>query len=85
MKDLRFWIGFAVLVSDDGGMLARLATAIAQRPGPPRGSFQRVRSLARAMYRELELQGFDEQLILALATELISQVTARISRSDRPR
>ena len=39
-----------------------------------------VRILAKSIYRDLEAQGFDEKQIVALATELISEVTARISQ-----
>lgn len=39
-----------------------------------------VKILAKSIYRDLEAQGFDEKQIVALATELISEVTSRISR-----
>ena len=38
-----------------------------------------VKILAKSIYRDLEAQGFDEKQIVALATELISEVTAKIS------
>jgi hypothetical protein len=38
-----------------------------------------IRILARSIYKDLEAQGFDEKQIVALATELISEVTARMS------
>jgi hypothetical protein len=41
-----------------------------------------VRILAKSIYRDLEAQGFDEKQIVALATELISEVTTRISQRD---
>ena len=41
-----------------------------------------VRILAKSIYRDLEAQGFDEKQIVALATELISEVTARISQRE---
>jgi hypothetical protein len=42
-----------------------------------------VKILAKSIYRDLEAQGFDEKQIVALATELISEVTARMSRADK--
>jgi hypothetical protein len=39
-----------------------------------------VKILAKSIYRDLEAQGFDEKQIVALATELISEVTNKISR-----
>lgn len=39
-----------------------------------------VKILAKSIYRDLESQGFDEKQIVALATELISEVTSKISR-----
>jgi hypothetical protein len=41
-----------------------------------------VKILAKSIYRDLEAQGFDEKQIVSLATELISQVTSKISRGD---
>jgi len=41
-----------------------------------------VKILAKSIYRDLEAQGFDEKQIVALATELISEVTTRISRAN---
>jgi hypothetical protein len=43
-----------------------------------------VRILAKSIYRDLEAQGFDERQIVALATELISEVTTRISTQREP-
>ena len=43
-----------------------------------------VKILAKSIYRDLEAQGFDEKQIVALATELISEVTSRMARvSDK--
>lgn len=42
-----------------------------------------VKILAKSIYRDLEAQGFDERQIVALATELISEVTTKISGSSR--
>jgi hypothetical protein len=42
-----------------------------------------VKILAKSIYRDLEAQGFDEKQIVALATELISEVTAKMSRGDK--
>lgn len=39
-----------------------------------------VKILAKSIYRDLEAQGFDEKQIVALATELISEVTSKIAR-----
>jgi hypothetical protein len=41
-----------------------------------------VKILAKSIYRDLEAQGFDERQIVSLATELIAEVTNRISRGD---
>jgi len=41
-----------------------------------------VKILAKSIYRDLEAQGFDEKQIVALATELISEVTHKISRNS---
>ena len=41
-----------------------------------------IRILARSIYKDLEAQGFDEKQIVALATELISEVTTRMSNRD---
>ena len=43
-----------------------------------------VKILAKSIYRDLEAQGFDEKQIVALATELISEVTSKISRGSSP-
>lgn len=43
-----------------------------------------VKILAKSIYRDLEAQGFDEKQIVALATELISEVTNKISRGSSP-
>jgi hypothetical protein len=43
-----------------------------------------VKILAKSIYRDLEAQGFDEKQIVALATELISEVTTKISRGSSP-
>jgi hypothetical protein len=42
-----------------------------------------VKILAKSIYRDLEAQGFDEKQIVALATELISEVTSKIARTDK--
>ena len=41
-----------------------------------------VKILAKSIYRDLEAQGFDEKQIVALATELISEVTSKMARTD---
>jgi len=41
-----------------------------------------VKILAKSIYRDLEAQGFDEKQIVALATELISEVTSKMSREQ---
>jgi hypothetical protein len=42
-----------------------------------------VKILAKSIYRDLEAQGFDEKQIVALATELISEVTTKMARGDK--
>jgi hypothetical protein len=45
-----------------------------------------VRILAKSIFRELKTQGYDDKQIVALATELLSEVTDDMSReSARPR
>jgi hypothetical protein len=41
-----------------------------------------ARILAKSIYRELTAQGYDDKQIVALATELIAEVTASISHTD---
>jgi len=41
-----------------------------------------VKILAKSIYRDLEAQGFDERQIVALATELISEVTVKMSKAS---
>ena len=41
-----------------------------------------VKILAKSIYRDLEAQGFDEKQIVSLATELISEVTSKISKTN---
>jgi len=43
-----------------------------------------VRILAKSIYRQLTAQGYDDKQIVALATELISEVTARIAQGEAP-
>ena len=40
-----------------------------------------VKIIAKSIYRELEAQGFDEKQIVSLATELISEVTSKLSQN----
>lgn len=42
-----------------------------------------VKILAKSIYRDLEAQGYDEKQIVALATELISEVTSKMARGDK--
>ena len=51
-----------------------LLTAMTDREAKARA----VKILAKSIYRDLEAQGFDEKQIVALATELISEVTNKI-------
>jgi hypothetical protein len=41
-----------------------------------------ARILAKSIYRELTAQGYDDKQIVALATELISEVTASIAHAE---
>jgi hypothetical protein len=66
----------------------RLARAVlirsSERPMNDREAKARaVKILAKSIYRDLEAQGFDERQIVALATELISEVTSKISRDHQ--
>ena len=38
-----------------------------------------VKILAKSIFRDLEAQGFDEKQIVTLATELIAEVTSKMS------
>jgi hypothetical protein len=40
-----------------------------------------VRILAKSIFKELTSQGYTDQQIVALATELLSEVTTKMSRS----
>ena len=52
------------------------------KPSDRQAKINAVKILAKSIYRDLEAQGFDEKQIVALATELISEVTARISQRE---
>jgi len=56
------------------------ARSIAQPMNDREAKARAVKILAKSIYRDLEAQGFDEKQIVALATELISEVTNKISR-----
>jgi hypothetical protein len=64
----------------------RLARAVLKRTVAPmndrEAKARAVKILAKSIYRDLEAQGFDEKQIVALATELISEVTNKISRAS---
>ncbi|HEY0195764.1 MAG TPA: hypothetical protein VGC42_31835 [Kofleriaceae bacterium] len=42
-----------------------------------------LKILAKSTYKDLQAQGFDEKQIVAFATELISEVTLKISKMDK--
>ena len=42
-----------------------------------------VRILAKSIFRELKLQGYDDKQIVALATELLSEVTDQVRPATR--
>jgi hypothetical protein len=44
-----------------------------------------VRILAKSIFRELKLQGYDDRQIVALATELLSEVTDHVGRGSAAR
>ena len=44
-----------------------------------------VRILAKSIYRQLTSQGYDERQIVALATELISEVTTHMANDSAAR
>jgi hypothetical protein len=56
--------------------------SIMTKPSDRQAKINAVRILAKSIYKDLEQQGFDEKQIVALATELISEVTARISQRE---
>ena len=43
-----------------------------------------ARILAKSIYRELTAQGYDDKQIVALATELISEVTKGMAHGEEP-
>jgi hypothetical protein len=43
-----------------------------------------ARILAKSIYRELTAQGYDDKQIVALATELISEVTKGMAHTEEP-
>jgi hypothetical protein len=61
-------------------VLAAKTTASPDAPLIPRG--RAIKILAKSIYRELRTQGYDEKQVVALATELISEVTQTIA-SDK--
>jgi hypothetical protein len=61
-------------------VLSQGSTSMTDREAKSRA----VKILAKSIYRDLEAQGFDERQIVALATELISEVTTKISRGSSP-
>ncbi|MBP9171700.1 MAG: hypothetical protein KBG48_30190 [Kofleriaceae bacterium] len=64
-----------------------MARHLLTRTGVSQGTSERnraVRILAKSLYRDLRSQGFDERQIVSLATELISEVTQKMS-SDAAR
>jgi hypothetical protein len=60
------------------GVLFRTGDTMNDREAKARA----VKILAKSIYRDLEAQGFDGRQIVALATELISEVTNKISREN---
>ena len=60
-----------------GTVSAPMPSAMTEREAKSRA----VKILAKSIYRDLEAQGFDEKQIVALATELISEVTIKMARS----
>ena len=56
----------------------------AERQATPGGRQKGVRILAKSIFRELTTQGYDERQIVALATELISEVTTRMTPDRTP-
>jgi hypothetical protein len=57
-------------------------TAKATSESPAAERNRAVRILAKSIYRDLIQQGYDERQVVALATELISEVTASIAGRD---
>lgn len=48
--------------------------------GPGKGERQKaIKILARSLHKQLTSEGYDDRQIVALATELISEVTNRIA------
>jgi hypothetical protein len=73
----RSMIHGACNLKNNGTPSAPLLTAMTDREAKSRA----VKILAKSIYRDLEAQGFDEKQIVALATELISEVTIKIARN----
>ena len=60
-------------------VMLKLRLAMTDREAKTRA----VKILAKSIYRDLEAQGFDEKQIVALATELISEVTTKIAKTQQ--
>lgn len=60
-----------------------LKTAAPMSPAAATAERQKaVRILAKSIYRQMTSQGYDEKQIVALATELISEVTTHMANDQ---
>ncbi len=64
---------------------SNMSQALAARPSsaPTPNKERALRILSRSLYRELRQNGYEPKQIVALATELISQVTSDIKDDAR--
>jgi len=58
------------------------ATVGPQKTSPAAQRKRAIAILAKSIYKEIESQGFDEKEIVALAGELISEVTTRLGSDE---
>jgi hypothetical protein len=49
------------------------------------GKQRALKILAKSMFRELQARGFDETHVIALAGELIDEVTRHVTAARQPR
>ncbi len=64
-------------------MSQALAAREATHPAPPQNRERALKILSKSLYRELRQNGYEPKQIVALATELISQVTSDIKEDGR--
>ena len=77
----QIWLGISLTCTPCGGGTGS-ADSVACPMTDREAKTRAVKILAKSIYRDLEAQGFDEKQIVSLATELISEVTSKIARTN---